>query len=174
MRKIRLTALVILAAFALLCTACSGNVNPDSIDFDRSYSLTAQFEYGGNSSTAQFTRTAPDEWSGTLTEPYSLQGVEISYTPLEMSVSYSGFSVDLDSAPPNVNVTAFLMLCALESAFKGDATSVTSGKDWVEITGRTDGDTYVLTLNRVGLPVSLDVPARQLKITFSDVTVKNF
>ncbi|MCL2697324.1 MAG: hypothetical protein FWE74_04505 [Oscillospiraceae bacterium] len=167
-------SLIVLAVIALVCTACNGNVNPDTLDFDRSYSFTAALEYNGSSSTAQFTRLAPDEWSGTLTEPYALQGVEIVYTPLEMSISYAGFSVDYGDAPPDINVTAFMMLCALESAFKGDGVTVTTGKDWVEITGRTDGDTYVLKLDRTGLPVSLDVPGRQLKVSFTDVSVKGF
>jgi hypothetical protein len=171
MRKFYLIAL---AVIALVCTACSGNVNPDNLDFDRAFSFTASFEYGERTSSAQFTRLAPDEWSGTLTEPYALQGVEISYTPLAMNVSYSGFTVDFGDAPDDVNVMAFVLFCALESAFRGDGVTVTTGKDWVEITGRTDGDTYILMLDRVGLPTSLEVPNRQLRITFSDVTARGF
>jgi hypothetical protein len=170
MRKYLLVLLIIIALF---CTACGG-VDPENLELDKSYSFNASLEYGERTSSAHFTRSAPGEWSGTLTDPYALQGISIIYTPLEMSVSYSGFSSDFSETPNDVNVTAFVMFCALESAFKGDGITVTSGKNSIEITGRTDGDTFILKLDRDGIPTTLDVPGRQLKITFSDVILKDF
>jgi hypothetical protein len=171
MRKFSLIVLIIIA---LICTACSTNVNPDNLDFDKSFSFTANLEYHGRNSAAQFTRTAPDEWSGTLNEPYALQGVEIAYTPLEMSISYAGFAVDYNELPPDINVTAFVMFSALENAFRGEDTGITSGKDWVEIAGKSDGSTYIFRLDRYGNPATLDVPGRQLKVIFTDVVAVSF
>jgi len=172
MKKMFSIALII---FALLCTACNSGIDPDDLDFDRSFSLTANLEYNGRGSVAQFARTAPGQWSGTLVEPYSLQGVEIAYSPLEMSVSYAGFAVNHgDDSPPDINITAFVMLAVLESAFLSEDVSISSGKDWVEIAGSHDGGVYVLRLDRNGLPVSLSIPNQQLKVTFSEVTAMNF
>ncbi|MDR2559282.1 MAG: hypothetical protein LBC86_07060 [Oscillospiraceae bacterium] len=170
MRKFYLIALIIIA---LTVTACGG-VDLENLDLNKSFSFTAQLEYGGRSSAAHFTRSAPGEWSGTLTDPYALQGISIIYAPPEMSVSYSGFSADHSDTPSDINVTAFVMFCALESAFKGDGITVTSGKNFIEITGRTDGDTFILRLDKDGFPMMLDVPNRQLKIAFSEVTVRDF
>jgi hypothetical protein len=172
MKKIFSLILVI----ALICTftACNNGVNPNNIDFNQSYSFTAELESGGRTTSAYFTRTAPDEWSGTLNAPFSLQGVEIAYTPLEMSISYAGFSSDLSDSGSDINVTAFMLFSALEHAFKGGEVSISSGKDWVEITGVTDGDVYILRLDRYGLPVTLEVPSRRLSVSFSDVTTADF
>jgi hypothetical protein len=164
--------LVCLIITALICTACGG-VDPENLDLNKSYSFNAELNYGERTSSAHFTRSAPGEWSGTMTDPYALQGISIIYTPLEMSVSYSGFSSDFSETPNDINVTAFVVFCALESAFKGDGVTVTSGKNFIEITGRTDGDTFILRLNRDGLPATLDVPGRQLTVTFTDVSVKD-
>jgi len=66
------------------------------------------------------------------------------------------------------------MLQALESAFASEDVSISSGKDWVEIAGNHDGSVYILRLDKSGLPVSLDIPGRQLKVTFSEVSAVNF
>ncbi|MCL2698586.1 MAG: hypothetical protein FWE74_10975 [Oscillospiraceae bacterium] len=165
--------LLVLIIIAVICTSCSGNVNPNSINFNQSYSFNAELGYNDRTTSAFFTRTAPDEWSGSLNAPFSLQGVEIAFTPQEMSISYEGFSSDL-SDTPDINVTAFMLFSALEHAFKGSDVSIASGKDWVEITGLTNGDVYVLRLDKFGLPVTLEVPGRRFKVTFSDVTTADF
>ena len=164
--------LVVLIIIAIICTSCSGNVNPNSINFNQSYSFNAEMSYNDRTTGAFFTRTAPDEWSGSLSDPFSLQGIEIAFTPLEMTISYEGFTSDLSGT--DINVTAFILFSALEHAFKGGDVSISSGKDWVEITGLISGDVYVLRLDKYGLPVTLEVPARRLSVSFSDVTTTNF
>jgi hypothetical protein len=173
MGKYYLAALIIITA--LLGTSCSGILGVGDLDFDKSFSFTAELSYNGRESVAQFSRTAPGEWSGTLVEPYALQGVEIAYSPLEMSISYSGFSVGYgEDTPSDINVTAFVMLRVLESAFGSDDVSISSGKDWIEIAGIHDGDAYTLRLDKNGNPASLNVANRQLSVTFSDVASASF
>ncbi|MCL2694640.1 MAG: hypothetical protein FWE60_06005, partial [Oscillospiraceae bacterium] len=145
MRKISLIALLII--FALICTSCNTQATPENLDFDFAFSFTAELEYNGAASKAQFTRTAADNWTGTLSEPYALQGVFIDYKPEEMTVSYSDFAVryggDLPNGlPPDINITAFVMIEALESAFRKDSISVTSTKETIEVRGITDSDNY--------------------------------
>ncbi|MDR2533064.1 MAG: hypothetical protein LBC82_09520 [Oscillospiraceae bacterium] len=173
MKKYYLVLLIITAV--LLASSCSPGMNPDDLDFDKSFSFTAELQYSGRGSVAQFMRTAPGEWNGTLVEPFALQGVEIAYSPLEMSVSYAGFAVNYGAdSPPDINITAFVMIRVLESAFNSEDAGVTSGRDWIEITGIYDGDTYVLRLDKEGSPISLSVPNRQLKVVFSEVTTAQF
>jgi hypothetical protein len=156
---------------ALLLASCAGSADPDSLDFDRAFSFTAEIEYAGSTSTADFARTAAGEWDGIITAPFSLQGVNINYTPDEMSVSYSDFAVNIDpGTAPDINVSAFLMFKTLENAFALQNVSIASGRDSIEISGMFDGDSYILRLDREGLPVSLEIPRRQLWVTFSGVT----
>lgn len=173
MRKFILTAAVILAA--VLFTSCSGRLDPDDLDFYKAFTFDARLEYNGSGSAANFSRTAAGTWTGTLTEPYALQGVKVDFSPSEMTVSYSDFAVRYGGdAPPDFNITAFVMFGALENAFGGRYSTVYAGKDGFEITGIADGDNYVLRLDKDGLPTSLEVPGQQLKAVFTGVEAKSF
>ena len=167
----RIIALVIIIALlVMLSSGCAGGADPDNLDFDRAFSFTAEIIYNDSVSAADFARTAPDVWTGTLTAPYALQGMQVAFTPAEMTVSYSGFDVDFsEDTPPEINVSAFLMIKTLENAFALQGVNVSGGRDSIELAGTFDGDSYVLRLDRDGLPVSLEVPRRQLRVTFSEV-----
>jgi hypothetical protein len=145
-------------------------VNPENLDFNKTFTFTAKLEYNGVASTAQFARTAVDTWAGILTEPYALQGVELAYTPLEASISFGGFAVS-HGEDSDAGVVAFAMIEALESAFRKDAISVTAGKDRIEITGGAGAEFYILTLDMSGLPTSLSMPERKIKADFSDIQI---
>jgi len=167
--------IILITLFALLFTSCTGNVSPDNLDFNKSFTLTTEIEYNGAVSTADFTRTSVGEWEGVLTAPYALQGMQVSFTPTEMKVSYADFGVDLgESIPPEINVSAFMMIKTLESAFTMQNVNAVGGRDGIEISGMFDGDSYVLRLDKEGIPLSLEMPRRQLKVTFSGVTASTF
>jgi hypothetical protein len=170
MKKI-ITVLII----ALVFTSCAGRMNPDNLNFNKSFSFTTEIEFGGAASTAEFTRTAIGEWEGVLTAPYALQGMRVMFTPTEMTVSYSDFVVDLgDESPPEINVSAFVMIKTLESAFMMQDVNVTAGKDSIEVAGMFDGNAYVLRLDKDGMPALLEVPGRQLRVNFTGATAVNF
>ncbi|MCL2078132.1 MAG: hypothetical protein FWH08_06995 [Oscillospiraceae bacterium] len=174
MRKIYL---VLITVFALLiCVSCYAGLGIGNLDLNQSYSFTVNMEYNGASSTAELTRTAMDRWEGALTAPYALQGVGIEYTPLEMSISYSGFTVrhELDSSG-EFNIVVSFMFRAFEHAFKdSEEVNISSGRDFIEITGAIDGDVYILTLDKAGLPTSLEIPSRQFRAVFTEVTAERF
>ena len=174
MRKIILLALII-STIALFFTSCNGALDPDDLDFNKSYSFDVRLNYNGASSVANFTRTASGAWTGTLTEPYALQGVQVIFSPAEMTVSYSDFAVKYGGdSQPDFNITAFVMLEALENAFGRNYSAIFGSKNGFEITGITDGDNYVLRLDANGLPTSLEIPNQQLKAEFTGVQASRF
>ncbi|MCL1823794.1 MAG: hypothetical protein FWG44_06285 [Oscillospiraceae bacterium] len=172
MKKTKFVILTVISA--LIFTSCFGGISFDNLDFDKAYSFTARLEYENTSCTARFTRSARGSWEGELIEPYALQGISINYTPAEMTVSYADFAVNSDSDfTSGVNITAFVMLKVLECAFAKEDVTVSSGKNAVEITGTADNNNYILIVDKAGLPVSLEVTNKQLRVTFTEVRAEN-
>ncbi|MCL2108885.1 MAG: hypothetical protein FWH20_06015 [Oscillospiraceae bacterium] len=168
MRKSRvITAIILAISTALICVSCKTTLDPDRLDFERGFEFEAHLEYGGASSTANFTRLSTGAWSGVLTEPYALQGVQINFSPTEMKVSYSDFAVEYSGV-------AFVMLNALENAFTKNYTTITGGKSGFEITGTTNDGNYILRLDQNGLPTSLEIAGQNLKVEFANVNAAPF
>jgi len=167
MRKLCLAALTVFVV--LICSSCYMGINPGTLDFEKSFSFTAALEYNGSSCEAGFTRGAVDKWEGMITRPYALQGVRIDFTADEMKIAYSGFTVD-----SGTDTAAFTVIKCLENAFKKQDVNISAGREKIEITGAADGALYILTLDKSGLPASLEVPDKKLKVIFSDVKASAF
>jgi hypothetical protein len=166
--------IVFLVLSALLLTSCAGGADLDNLDFNRAISFTAEIEYNNSKVTADFNRTAIGEWAGVLTAPYALQGMKVNFTPTEMTVSYSDFDVSFNEAPTDINVSAFVMIKTLENAFMLQGVNITGGREGIEVAGIFDGDSYVLRLDKDGIPLSLEVPRTQLRVSFTSVRTAKF
>jgi hypothetical protein len=150
----------------LFLTACSGitSVNPERLKLDKSYTFTANIDYGTQNAVAQFVRLSANSWEIVLTEPFALEGVKLSYENGEITTQFE----EMDAIMSSGNV-AEAIITAFESAIIGENRQAVSNGENIIISSKT-GSLYELTLTKSDLqPLSMKIPAQNITVEFSGV-----
>lgn len=138
-----------------------------------SYEADILLEYGENESASfHLTRMGDALWDAAFSEPASLSGVILTFDGDAVSASYKGLAFTVPkSALPAKNMLG-IVTEALDAADAAEALPCTQQEDgsW-RYQGECSGGSYTLTFAESGEPLTFEVPAQPLKLTFSDFAV---
>ena len=162
--------------------ACSevSTINPERLKIDKAYKFTAIVQYGNenaattakqesaNNVAGVFERKNEGVWSVTLTEPYALEGIVMTYDNGEITAIFENMQSIVYS---ELSVVEHIV-ASFENAIGGEGREVISHKDVITITSRAGSPAfaYELVLDKSDLePISLRIKDRALSAEFSDV-----
>ncbi len=152
----------------LLLCGCSGTqlLSKPAPDFDRSYEISAQIDYGSYTAAADILRSGSGEWEFHFTEPSYLMGMELSLSDGELTASLGDISVTADSSSV-YTVIPDVISTALDSLSAVSTDSITENEGVLTLTTSAHGDKTVITSDSSGGLLTLRCPARQLSVKFS-------
>jgi hypothetical protein len=168
MKKIT-AALTIIALFTL--TSCSGisSMNPDKLKIDKAYKFTVDIQYDEFSASGQFERIAAGMWEITMTAPFALEGMTMTYSNGHISSQYEQMSAVMSD-----DSVAMMIIAAFENAVDGEGREIISTKEEIRITSRAGNPAraYELILDKKSLtPLSLKIADAKLSAEFSQVQI---
>jgi len=165
---------LLLAAFAILLTACSGisTINPNRLQLDKAYKLTANIQYGNNAAVANFTRSAANVWEIAFLEPFAMEGMVLTYLDGRVSMELKGQNTGTFVADDAVFT---MIIAAFEHALTGEGREAIAVGEEIKLNSRAGGSAnkpYEMVLNRKSHePISLKLPTMRVIVDFSSVTV---
>lgn len=140
------------------------NVNLSSISFsadiiyyNECYSCDCNIQSNGNLSVE-------------MTAPENLKGLSVSYSGDTCKVNFNGMVIE--------NANGFLPENSAITVLK-DVLEFCNGKECESknenliLRGNYKGSEYTFSASPSGLPISLEIPEKGIKVTFKNVTVKN-
>ena len=160
---------------AMLLAGCEAASGTDGFTprRDEAYEMDAAMEYGeGQSAQLHLTRWGEDLWEAEFSEPATLSGVILTFDGDAVTASYKGLEFSVPkSALPAKNMLV-LMTDALDQTAAAEQ-PVCSGKEdgtWC-YAAECAGGSFTVTFAESGEPLSFELPAQPLKVTFSAYTV---
>ncbi|MCL1903112.1 MAG: hypothetical protein FWF94_01680 [Oscillospiraceae bacterium] len=173
--KIKRSAIIlsVVVAAIIVFTACSGvaTINPDKLKIDKAYKFAANITYNDFVFAAEFERKDADAWEVVLTEPFEVEGIQLTYNGGELTAVVDG--LDNSRALPDSNAATHIIK-AFENAINGEGREVVAYGEEIRISSRAGGSafSYELTFNKQTLePISISIHERGLKADFSEVQV---
>lgn len=165
----KLTFLVIsavLTAVMLTIAGCSGvrTINPDRLKLDKAYKFTAGIRYGEFTATADFERTAAEQWTVMFTEPYALSGIVMTYNNGELTAVLE----NLQSHDHNPMSVIKCIISSFENAVIGEGREIIERGEELNITSRAGNraESYEMVFDKNRLePMLLKVSDRGLTVT---------
>lgn len=138
-----------------------------------SYEADALLEYGdGQSAALHLTRMGDTLWDAAFSEPATLSGVILTFDGDAVSASYKGLAFTVPkSALPAKNMLG-IVTEAFDAADAAESLPCTQQQDgnWC-YQGQCSGGSYTITFSASGEPLTFDLPAQPIKLTFSNFTV---
>lgn len=163
--KIRKIPLLLLP---LLLCGCSGTqlLSKPTPDFDKTYEISAEIDYGKYTATADITRNGNGNWTFSFSEPEYLMGVELILKDDGMTASLGDISVTADgnSMYTMIPDTIASVLDALPSLA---ADSITDNEGILTMNTYIRGDKAVVTSDTNGNLLTLKCPSQRLSVKFS-------
>ncbi len=163
--KIRKIPLLLLP---LLLCGCSGTqlLSKPKPDFDKTYEISAEIDYGKYSATADITRNGSGDWNFSFSEPEYLMGVEFKLSEDGMTASLGDISVKAEenSMYTMIPDTIASVLDALPSL---TAESITDNEGILTMNTDISGDKAVVTADTSGNLLTLKCPSQRLSVKFS-------
>ena len=119
--------------------------------------------------TADINRTEPGQATIRITEPKNLSGMNFSYDGDDITVSYMGFSVQLDGNSKLVSNVASLIVSALDKAASPSGVDVSMEEDALLVSGESDSGKFSIRLDKEnGSIISVQVPEVDFECRFDD------
>lgn len=163
----KLRKLPLLIMPLLLCGCNSAQLlSKPAPDFDKTYEIAAEIDYGSYSAAADITRSGSGEWQFRFSEPSYLMGMELSLSDGTLTASLGDLSVTADSNDAYTLIPD-IIAAALDSLPSAAADSITENEGVLTITTETLGDKTVVTADSSGGLLTLKCPAQQLSVKFS-------
>ena len=166
----------IILCFSL--AACSGpsTINPERLKIDKAYSFNADIKYGDFSAEGVLERKSAGVWTITLSEPFALQGVVMTYEQGTLTAYFESLPTPqvLPELENKSNSVIELIVGAFENAINGEGREAISFGDKVKISSRAGNPPkpYELMFDKQSLePLTLSIPDKSLTAEFSEVQV---
>lgn len=163
--KLRKLSLMLLPLF--LC-GCSGTqlLSRPAPDFDRTYEVSAEIDYGNYSAAADITRNGKGEWQFCFSEPSYLMGVQMSLSDGTLTASLGELSVTAESNGAYALIPDVIS-AALDKLPDVPSENISENEGVLTITTDVLGEKAVVTADSSGSLLSLKCPAQQLSVKFS-------
>ncbi len=161
------TKYILLAAPLLLCGCNSGELLAKPLpDFDKSYEIQAQIDYGSYSAAADITRNGTGDWKFCFTEPPYLTGVELTLADGTLTAALGDLNTSMEINPA-YKLIPDTIAKALDSLTTAPTDAVTENEGVLTITTESGGDKAVVTTDGSGNLLTLKCPSQRLAVEFS-------
>ncbi len=166
--KLRRLTVPVLAA-VLLLSGCNNVelLSRPAPDFDKSYQMSAQIDYGSYSAAADITRSGKDNWQFCFSEPSYLMGMELTLADGTLTASLGDISITADKNDVYTMLPEVIS-AALDTLPSAAAESITENEGVLTITTDVLGDKTVVTADSSGNLLTLKCPSKQLSVKFSE------
>lgn len=163
----KIIAFMLIATVSLLCACESPLIGKTPFpDIDKAISATVKITDGSFEAAANVSRTYRDEWTMTLTEPYSLCGIEVTFEDGESETAYEDFSST--GGEPETLAVAFFR--GMENIISAQDITYTESANILTACVTSDGETITLSYDKTGNKL-LNLRCGNATFTFSDVTL---
>jgi hypothetical protein len=169
----RAAALALLVPFLLLFTACRQGESwkkPAAARLAGGFTCTADAMWSGTHYQVQITRLPSGAFTLVFLQPANLKSLSFEAGSGEVRVRFGKLSlaVDPESIPQTALYRSLQQVFAQATSPDSVRAAVQSGKK--VLTGKTAAGDFALTLGEGYVPVSLELPAQKLSLSFSGFT----
>lgn len=164
----------VLAVAVMTVSACSSGIVQSSPDIDRQFSAEVSVNTGGETVSGQLCRTAENNWTLTVSQPFALSGLTVSFCDGKTTVSMLGFECETDFSDSAVSVLK-LIAEAYETAvdnkggFENGVLESTNGNGAFSVT--LDGNGMPALINAGGVTVQLSGWSENVTESISDEVI---
>ena len=168
--KYLIAGLVLAGILLILCFACSKKSENDAIppaDMTKSFTAKADIHFGDVAATATINRIGDGVCDVTLISPQALNGMKFQYNGDQITVSYTGMSVELDDDSLLANAMATAIVKAVDMAARDQGITMKKSGKTIIMKGENDSGEFELRLDKeTGSLLELKIPSMDLECTF--------
>lgn len=160
----------------ILSTACSSPLKPSS---SRKNNLNASFTSDAvitlDRLTAECTvkRIGDGEWETEFSSPNTLSGVNLKFSEGNVEATYKGLSFSVPKSALPVKAMLVNLIDAVDKNARAEELNGTENDGMLEISGTLDSGDYVITADKDGNLSAFEMPANNLKMEFSGLSVNS-
>ena len=154
---------------ALTLSGCSGKFpfGGNSLDFDKSYVVSADITCGELEAKADVTRVSENEWSFLFTEPKELNGIMLKFGERGYSASLGGLSFEADENAGYIMVPEIIS-GSINSLVNRAGEDLDEKDGVVTVDTEFGGKKVTVTANsKTGELITLKCPYHKLSVAFS-------
>lgn len=153
----------VLVTMVLLLTSCK--VTTQTPPVGDGFRCSVGIRYDGTEVSGVLDRTQQDNTTLTVTQPQEIEGLTMAWDGQALTLSYAGLSLDVEAervpAGAAVGVLCDVLDLAVKQSAQGDNSAVINGNS-------TCGEYEIQFDSETGYPLSLEVPALDLSVSFAD------
>ncbi|MBQ8904204.1 MAG: hypothetical protein IJY73_07980 [Oscillospiraceae bacterium] len=150
------------AAVAMLFSGCAADITGGKPELDRTFSAEANIAVGGDTVVGTLCRSSDNCWSFSVTAPYMLEGLTVTYNDGETSFSMLGFECAADFSDSAVSA-----LKLLAEAYESAADNAGGFENGV-LEYTNENGTFSVTLDEKGMPSA--IKAGGISVSLSEWT----
>ena len=153
----------------LVVSSCAGAPGAASVSVpDIPFTASAEIGYGGIELCADITRSAPGKWEFSITEPYALEGLTMTFTDGSCRLNMLGMESAADLG--NDAVSMAKAVAGAYDAAVSSSDAVKTSDDIYTLSGTSPLGSFTLDLDKSGTPVSFTSDAGSLTVKLSGFT----
>ena len=160
------SAFIIAAVIALSSCGSGISVKAPERAPDIPFSADAQISYNGIEMNSRIIRNGSGDWEFSISEPYTLEGLVLTFRNGETSLGIYGMESAADvsgNAVSMIKAAAY----AYDSAVNSPASAAASESGYT-ITGTSETGSYKIGLDKSAIPTVLTADAGELRIVFDN------
>ncbi|HHW46513.1 MAG TPA: hypothetical protein GXX17_06355 [Clostridiales bacterium] len=163
MLKRFVTVFLTVCGILALCSGCKSKAEPIQ-PVTQGFVCEANVKYGDKSLKCELLAPGGGIFVVRVKEPKLLNGLEFNWNADEFNISYKGLNYSVD--PSALPEAAFIK--ALKNVFSnvGVESSFKVVEDGYVFEGGSESGDYKLTVSHDGIPISLSIPALDMKVQF--------
>ena len=156
--------IILLVLFSVLLTACN-NKTAEKPTVSGEFSCKVSINYNDKDYSATVTRIGQGVWNAEMTEPKTVNGMGLHYENGEVSVKYKGFSVNLPNSSVPMKTLLSQIFEAVDNIANNPNVKSTKTDNGVAVEGETSGGKYIITFDKDGNLLSVNIPTKKLTVT---------
>ncbi len=163
--------LIIFTSLLLLsgCDVTEKMFGQDVPDFDTSYSISAEIDYGKLTACVDITRNDADNWRFSFTEPEYLSGIELTLDEDDVTVSLGELNISTEKNDI-YRLIPDLIAESVNSLADIDKESITEQDGILTINTTVADKKVVITADNDGRLITLKCPYYNISVDFSGQT----
>ncbi len=168
MKKSRILSLLLIPAFACGCSAKNLFAKPKP-NFDSSYTVQAEIEYGKFSANADITRNGTGDYIFCFTSPDYLMGMSLALGSDGICASLGSISAEVEGTSAYTAIPE-LIAGGIDALGTVDGDTITEQDGVLTLNTEACDSKMVITTDTGGGLLPLKCPSRQLSVKFSNQT----
>lgn len=149
----------IMLAAVMTVSSCTSAMTAVKPDIDRAFCAEASVSAGGEAFSGKLCRTAENDWTFVLAEPYALEGLTVTFRDGKTTLSMDGFECETDFSADAVSV-----LKLIAEAYEAAADSTSNLENGV-LEGMNENGAFSVTLGENGMPAVINACGCSLKLS---------